>query len=465
MTHLFQGATLIMLLAALGSCGSAGATPLKVHPGNPIWFADERGNALYLSGSHTWATRQERGIEGQTMDFDYPAYLDMMQRNGHNFLRMWAWEHAQWMQFCGSGVLIRYEPLPWPRTGPGLGKDGKPRFDVSRFDEGYFRRLRERVVAAGERGVYVAVMLFQGFSVEQKGARGVDPTRGNPWDGHPFNAANNINGVDGDLNGDGEGLEVHTLASPDILRLQEAYVKKTIDTLNDLDFDMWEIGNECHGGSVQWHYHLINFIKAYEATLPKQHLVGMTGAPLKNPEMLASPADWISPVGKKYSNDPPTADAAKVIVVDTDHIAPWGNDPKWVWKNLCRGNHFIVMDAYQDVRFAVTGETPADYGPIRRAMGAAVRLANKMELAKMRPHGELSSTGYCLAAPGMEYLVYLPEGGEATVDLSDATGELQVEWMQPVEGTLTAGDSVEGGAERTLRVPFEGDAVVHIWRG
>jgi hypothetical protein len=29
----------------------------------------------------------------------------------------------------------------------------------------------------------------------------------------------------------------------------------------------------------------------------------------------------------------------------------------------------------------------------------------------MRPRGELASIRYCLAAPGKEYLVYLPEGG------------------------------------------------------
>jgi hypothetical protein len=93
------------------------------------------------------------------------------------------------------------------RTGPGEALDGRPKFDVTRFDEAYFGRLRERVEAAQQRGIYVMVMLFQGFSVEQKGTDGVDPTKGNPWDGHPFNRANNINGIDGDPNGDGEGEE------------------------------------------------------------------------------------------------------------------------------------------------------------------------------------------------------------------------------------------------------------------
>jgi len=48
-------------------------------------------------------------------------------------------------------------------TGPGAATDGKPRFDLSRFDPAYFGRLRDRVTAAGDKGIYVAVMLFEGF--------------------------------------------------------------------------------------------------------------------------------------------------------------------------------------------------------------------------------------------------------------------------------------------------------------
>ena len=47
-----------------------------------------------------------------------------------------------------------------------------------------------------------------------------------------------------------------------------------------------------------------------------------------------------------------------------------------------------------------------------------------MNLAEMVPHGELASTDYCLANPGQEYLVYLPEGGEVTVDLSGEHGRI-----------------------------------------
>ncbi len=86
-----------------------------------------------------------------------------------------------------------------------------------------------------------------------------------------------------------------------------------------------------------------------------------------------------------------------------------------------------------------------------------------MNLASMRPHGEVASTGFCLADPGREYLVYLPQGGEVTVDLGPASGQMNVEWLYAAEGTLTHAEPVLGGGQRTLRAPFGGDAILHLW--
>src|SRR5690606_29247875 len=123
----------------------------------------------------------------------------------------------------------------------------------------------------------VSVMLFNGFSVT-KAKPSSPPGNRNPWRGHPFNAANNINGVNGDPNGDDSGEETHELAVPAVTALQEAYVRKVIDTVNDLDNVLYEISNESHGDSHSWQYHLIDLIHAYESTKPKQHPVGMTVA-------------------------------------------------------------------------------------------------------------------------------------------------------------------------------------------
>jgi hypothetical protein len=99
---------------------------------------------------------------------------------------------------------------------------------------------------------------------------------GNPWVNHPYNGNNNINGVEGDLNGNGEGEEIHTLANSEILALQKTYVQKVMDTLNDLDNVLYEISNESPASSTAWQYHIVNFIREYERTKPQQHLIGMS---------------------------------------------------------------------------------------------------------------------------------------------------------------------------------------------
>ena len=92
------------------------------------------------------------------------------------------------------------------------------------------------------------------------------------------------------------------------------------------------------------------------------------------------------------------------------------------------------------------------------------RLAERMNLAATTPREDLASSGYCLADPGREYLIYLPNGGEVSADLSAASGLLAVEWLHPVEGAVTLGAAVRGGAKRKLRAPFAGDAVLYLRR-
>ncbi len=63
---------------------------------------------------------------------------------------------------------------------------------------------------------------------------------------------------------------------------------------------------------------------------------------------------------------------------------------------------------------------------------------------------------YCLAEAGKTYLVYLPEGGTADLDLGDARGSFRVQWFNPRKGgKLRAGDvrRVRGGEVVALGNP------------
>ncbi|MEM2428821.1 MAG: putative collagen-binding domain-containing protein, partial [Candidatus Bathyarchaeia archaeon] len=101
---------------------------------------------------------------------------------------------------------------------------------------------------------------------------------------------------------------------------------------------------------------------------------------------------------------------------------------------------------------------------IRRAMGNTRRIARRFNLVEMLPMPDLASTKYCLAKPGYVYVVYLPSGGEVEVDLRSVDGELKVEWMHPVDGSIMSAGTVLGGGWRSFKTPFTGDSVLILYR-
>jgi Family of unknown function (DUF6298)/Putative collagen-binding domain of a collagenase len=440
--------------------------PLKIHPNNPRYFTDGSGRAILLVGSHTWATLQDIGV-APVRPFDWKGFLDLLQSHHHNFMRNWTWEQTAWAPWTSDKIL--FTPTIYQRTGPGTGLDNEPKFDLTKFNPEFFDRLRRRVIDAGERGVYVSVMLFQGFSF-------LKPfLHCDPWPGHPYNERNNINGFNGDLNRD----SVIDLDRPEVRELQVAYIRKVVDTVNDLDNVLYEVINE--GGNREWDWWVVDTVKKYQSRKPKQHPIGVTGAGSETlADMLASPADWISPDFRisNIKTDPLAWEGRKVSILDTDHIWGHGGTSAWVWKSFLRGHNPILMDSWEPIPGtpcgAVNWAAQAGYPtrdlnrrddptwePVRKAMGHALSYATRMNLAASLPHGELASTGYCLGNPGEEYLVYLPEGDEVMVDLTQANRELESEWMHPVEGTITPGGKVKGGAKKKFTVPFLGPAVLY----
>jgi hypothetical protein len=442
--------------------------PLSVNRVNPRYFSDGSGRAVYLTGAHTWANLQDGDRLEPLARFDFDRYLANLESHRLNFIRLWAWEQADWVPW--RPYHFRIAPTPYVRVGPGLALDGKPQFDLTSFDEEYFRRLRQRVVAAGARNIYVGVMLFQGWSVDTKSRQWE-----NPWNGHPYHRQNNVNGIDGDPDVTGRGLSIHTLRSGDISTLQKRYVEKIVNTVNDLDNVLYEICNECDGNSLEWQSDMVRFIHRLESNLPKQHPVGMTALwpGGRNADLFRSPADWVSPlVDDGYDNDPPAADGVKVIIADTDHVFGIGGDRRWVWKSFLRGLNPIFMDPDDYSWTLGPGSSAADtagdarWSEVRRSMGYTAEFAARIDLASMRPRGDLCSPAFCLArvdGPSPEYLIYSPSGGRITIDLRSSPREMSVAWFDPKTGKTRTGDSVMGGAPVTVAAPFVGDAVVHLF--
>jgi len=443
---------------------------LRVHHKNPRYFTNNTGKAIYLTGSHSWTNLPNGSVWfGVNARMDFNTYLNYLKTTNHNFIRLWTADTASDLSVGGYA-----ETTPYVRRGPGSALDGRPKFDLAKLDQAYFDRLRQLVQAARDRGVYVSIMLFNFWGVSGYGNRG-------PWKGNPYNAANNINGINGDPNGDGRGLETHTGQMPEVTVLQKAYAKKIIDSVNDLDNVLYEISNESDSSAYEWQNGLIDYIHSYESDKPKRHPVGMTGMnQLSNSALYSSSADWISPydgefVGdsnQRYSKDPPAGDGRKVIIVDTDHLTNNIQNPMgygvathvWVWKSLTRGLNPIYMDALS----SLTGYTRPDWDEsgapgVRLAQGHGLSYASRINLVAMVPSGDVSSTGYALADPGSEYLVYQPNDGAFTVNVQ--AGTYTVEWLNPSNGEVSGGGarSIPEG-RRVFNPPFDGDSVLYLGR-
>jgi hypothetical protein len=449
-----------LLAGVRAPAATPAAGPLRPLESNPRYFTDGSGKAVLLTGSHSWGNFQDnshRRPAGQDPPppFDYDAYLDLLEKHGHNFFRLWRWESPRWTDEKPPGVKS-CRPHPWRRTGPGAAADGKPRFDLTAFDPEYFGRLCDRVVKARDRGIYVSVMLFEGWGFQFTDA----------WQAHPFHGPNNVNGVDADPAG--RGLLYNQLRDDPmgkrVLALQEAYVRKVVDTVNDLDNVLYEAANETGAYGTAWQYHVIRLVKAYEAGKPKQHPVGMTvmypGG--NNKILIESPADWISPnsgtPAEDYRANPSAAYVGKVVVNDTDHL--WGHqggDGVWVWKSFTRGLNVLFMEELTP--------SPTWQDSARSAMGQVRRYAGRVDLAHMPPAQGLCQTGYLLAAPGREYLAYQDGSqGEFWVDLTGAPGAYAVEWFDTTRDKVVPGKPVEGGGRRPLTTPFPGPAAVYLRR-
>ncbi len=454
-----------VVVAFVVSCASAPNAirgPLRVGGANPRYFTDASGQPVYLTGAHTWNSLVDMGPGDPPEKFDFTRYLDFLERHHHNFIRLWVWDSTTWDSRAnsekGKNLVYNVAPLPWARTGPGLALDGKPRFDLTKYDPAYFERLHSRVEAAGRRGIYVSVMLFEGWGLMHGNRRrGTSPSWA--WRSHPFHPKNNINGIDPSKGKDGVTGDVHRLVHPRVTALQEAYIKRVVDTVNDLDNVLYEVINE--GGEQAWDWWVVKTVRDYERTKRKQHPIGLTGHGAEGVASLrASEADWISP-GKKdgYGENPPAWDGSKVSLLDTDHIWGTGGNVGWVWKSFVRGHNPIFMDPYDGT---LIGLRDIQWEPVRLAMGHARRFASRMNLAAATPHDALASTTYCLADPGREYLIYQPKAnGTFWVDL--AAGAYRYEWFDPKTGQTTdQGQLTAAGGRQDFRASFAGEAVLYL---
>ena len=266
-----------LVLAALSLVVAVSAQPLQLHPENPHYFQfDGKPVVLITSGEHYGALLNK--------DFDYERYLDTLHSNRLNLTRVFS---GSYREVQGNFEIKdnTLAPAPDKFITPWLQRDGK--FDLTRWDEAYFTRLKKLVSYARRKDVIVELVLFCPLYEDSM------------WLVSPMNILNNLNGV-----GDVARTDVLALKNVGLTEVQDSMVRKIVSELREFDNVYYEICNEPYfqGVTLAWQAHIAQLISETEASFAKKHLIAQNWA--NGSTLIDRPDPLVSLYNFHYSRPP-----------------------------------------------------------------------------------------------------------------------------------------------------------------
>jgi hypothetical protein len=428
--------------------------PFALHPKNSRYFLFRgKPTILITSGEHYGAVLNA--------DFDNVRYLDELHTHRLNNTRLFT---GTYREIPGSFNIAentlaprpdRYF-CPWARSGTPGYFDGGNKFDLKRWDEAYFKRLRDFLMQASKRGIVVEVNFFTPNYDDKL------------WKASPMNAGNNVNGV-----GKCQSKEVYTLKHADLLEVQKAVTRKIVGELNDFDNLYYEVCNEPYFGGVtmEWQEHIIETILATEKDLPQRHVISLNIA--NGRAKVVKPHPAVSLFNFHYCHPP------DVVAMNRHLNRPIGeNETGFRGKAdvlyRTEGWDFILAGGalYNNLDYSFTTKHPDGSLDDFKAPGGGGRtLRRQLKILKDFVHGfdfllmspddsvivggaPPKATARALVEAGKQYGVYVKGGTKADLKLELPKGKYAIEWLNPRTGKMDKTESLEhAGGTATLRSP------------
>ncbi len=437
---------LFVVLAAMALSGAsplpaAELVPIALHPQNPHYFL-WRGKPVILiaSGEHYGAVLNRA--------FDYRRYLTTLHADGLNLTRTFSGAYCEPVgAFRIENNTLAPAPgdlvCPWARSDtPGYANGGN-KFDLTKWDPEYFRRLTDFIAQAGRRGIVVEMVLFCPFYEDGM------------WQLSPMNAANNVNGI-----GQVRRTEVYTLRHKDLLAVQEAMVRRVVEALKDFDNVYFEICNEPYFGGVTeaWQNRIASVIVETESKFENKHLLAQNIA--NKSKKIENPNPHVSIFNFHYAK-PPTAVAEnyhlnKVIGDDEtgfageDRVRPYRTEG---WDFISAGG---AVYSNLDFSFAVGREdgtaainAPGGGGPeLRKQLQILKRFVHELDFIRMKPDSAVIKSTLpkdiavrALCERGQTYAVYVNGNNLTAIAIELPTGRYKAEWVNTRTGQIDKSES------------------------
>ncbi len=404
--------------------------PISLHPGNQHYFSYKgKPTILITSGEHYGAVMNP--------DFDYRIYLETLQKDGLNLTRTMTGAYFEPAgAFNISKNTMGPDALkflcPWARVENGL------KFDLNRWDEAYFTRLKDFIAEAQKRGVIVELALFCPFYEEMQ------------WELSPFNIKNNVNGL-----GAIPRTDVYTLdKNKGLLAIQEKMVLKLVEELKDFPNLIYEICNEPYFGgiTIEWQNQIAQVITDAEKPFRNRHLISQNIG--NGFQKIQEPNPLISVFNFHYASPPKAVtlnyDLNKVIGENETGFNGQKDSTyrKEAWELILAGGGLFNNLDYsfttdnEDGTFQYPAAQPGGGSPAyRKQLSYLKKFIESFNFVAMKPDTTVYAGGlagnnkvYILAETGKQYAIYWMGGKQVHLELNLPKGNYLLEWMNPLSG-------------------------------
>jgi len=445
--------------------------------------------------------------------YDYKLWADWGAEHGINHIRAYpplSWKHIEKFTKENGGSLENML-FPYKETKPGSRQ-----FDLTKFDERYWRRFRQQCEYLQSRGIIIHLLMWNGWQLRASDTPGRNKSDID-WAGHFFNPANNVNSFTDHLGGNLENRYAiyHSVADKKtgLANALQAWFKKLVEMTADLDNVYYDLVHEIKEHHREWSKmqlwieEMAMVVRKHIANLwPGEAVIfGMDTGGLSE-----SQRDWIFTrdyfnlliYGKKHT----VANARGWRIKYNKPYIPqesWDDNGqkysyihpeqrvhtrKYMWKFLMAKCQ--QMDLYMKPRIGFSSddlpEFPHNYDPRGRSKFEDDALVLRTFWDSLTDYPNLWFKGAIEYGPGSHKYVLSSEK-EAIVYCSSATAKVGVKFesqllklkdlslldgsyrmdiVKPDKGVLrTRQLAVEDGAV-TIRLPaFTDDIAVHVYRG
>jgi len=439
------------LHTALPALSAESRKPIALHPDNPHYF-------LFRGKPTVLITSAEHYGVVLNLDFDFRKYLDTLAKDGLNNTRTFS---GAYVEPLGAFKIARNTLAPdkgrficpWERSDTPGYPNGGNKFDLTKWDGEYFKRLKDFVTYAGKRGVVVEYTFFCPFYDESQ------------WKLSPQNAANNVNGI-----GTVARTNVYTLDKHGgLLAVHEALVRKVVAELKDFDNLMYEICNEPYFGGVtlEWQHRIADVIVDAEKDFPRKHLITQNIA--NDKAKIEKPHPAVSVFNFHYAQPADTVAMnyhLNKVIGDNETGFRGTNDLPYrveAWEFILAGGglynnlDYSFVAGHEDGTFIYPNSQPGGGNPaFRQQMKILKDFIHGFDFVRMKPLNALvkvvvldsSHTMRLLAEPDKAYAIYLgpkkpreavkekPQERNAAIVLELPAGTYHSEWLNTLTGKI-----------------------------